>query len=179
MKTCGHVEEWLQAYETLALDGCEWSANVLAPLLTKKEPPVSTGNRCWMGPRAHLDDVDKRQEVLGRNNRLLSTRPAYKTMHPTCVFVAAETCLPSRCWAKIRAFQELKEGYTDSKVMSYASFCFFQNKETRLENLYPLPEIEPLLIYFTARSLVTVRTEPTRLIHNIKWEAEVLKFLMT
>jgi hypothetical protein len=42
-------------------------------------------------------------------------------MRPTCVFVAAEACLPSRCLAMIRAFQEFS-GYTGSKMIPSASF---------------------------------------------------------
>jgi hypothetical protein len=61
--------------------------------------------------------------------------------------------------------------------MSYASLCFLKSTETRLKIFFGLPEIEPLFHYFPARSVVTMSTEPTQLIHNIKWEAEVLKFL--
>jgi hypothetical protein len=54
---------------------------------------------------------------------------------------------------------------------------FLNSKETRLKKFFGLPEREPLFHYFPACSVITVSTEPTQLIHNIKWEVEVLKFL--
>jgi hypothetical protein len=94
-------------------------------ILSRGEGPSTHWTGDSMGPEPGLDAVKKKQEVLGRTNRLPSTirhghienDASNNSSIVACIFVTAVTLLPSRCLAMIGGFVPSRclatiEGYT-------------------------------------------------------------------
>jgi hypothetical protein len=81
MKVYGGMDVWIPISLTLALAGGEWSASCPCCFTPEKEPlvPIELGG--WVGPRASLDNVEKRKFLflLGLELQPLG-HPAYYTI---------------------------------------------------------------------------------------------------
>jgi hypothetical protein len=87
MKAYGGVDVQIQIFLTSALVGCEWSASRPGRFTPREGAPGTYLIGGWVGPRAGLDDVEKRKFLtlpgfelrpLGRLARGLSLyRPRY------------------------------------------------------------------------------------------------------
>jgi hypothetical protein len=73
MKAYGEVYVQIHIFFTSALVGGEWQLHAPAALHPEKEPRVPIVIGGWVGPRAGLDDVEKRKflNVLGVDLRPL------------------------------------------------------------------------------------------------------------
>jgi hypothetical protein len=88
MKAYGGVEVWIHIFLTLALVGGEWSASHPCRFTPEERAPGTHWIGGWVGPRAGLDDVEKRKFLTlpGLELRLLG-RPArsqslYRLLYP-------------------------------------------------------------------------------------------------
>jgi hypothetical protein len=61
MKAYGGVDVEIHIFLTSALAGGEWSASRPGCFTPWKEPPVPNWIGGWVGPRAGMDDVEKRK----------------------------------------------------------------------------------------------------------------------
>jgi hypothetical protein len=60
MKAYGGVEVYIHVFLTSALDGGEWSASRPGRFTPGEKTPGNHWTGVWVGPRASLDDVEKR-----------------------------------------------------------------------------------------------------------------------
>jgi hypothetical protein len=61
MKACGGVGVYIHIFLTLVLTGGEWLASPPCLFNLGERAPVTLWIGGWMGPRAGLDDVEKRK----------------------------------------------------------------------------------------------------------------------
>jgi hypothetical protein len=61
MKAYGGVDVYIHIFLTSALVGGEWSASRLGRFTHGERDPSNHWIRGWVGPRAGLDDVEKRK----------------------------------------------------------------------------------------------------------------------
>jgi hypothetical protein len=65
MKTCGGVDVWIHPLLTSALVGGEWSAKRSGRFTPGERAPGAHSIGGWVGPRAGLDDMQRREIFVG------------------------------------------------------------------------------------------------------------------
>jgi hypothetical protein len=72
MKTYGGADVEIQLFLTSALVGGEWSASLPCRFTPRERAPGTHWIGGWLGPRASLDDVEKRNS---RNSEVSAVQP--------------------------------------------------------------------------------------------------------